>query len=170
MEQQVNSKKTILTYGLLAGATAISVALIGYAMDKVLNPGAVLSIISFLVPLALIVLGIKKHKQLNNGFLGWEQAIKVGIGIALIWGLLTLSFQYILENVIAPELLIEKIENFRQELTERGNSEEVITEQVEKKRNLNPFLGNSMGLLFFIFIGFVVSAISGAIMKKTEED
>ena len=170
MEQQANSKKTILTHGLLAGITAISVALIAYAMDKVLNPGTLLSIISFLVPLALIVSGIQRFKKVNDGFLGWEQAIKVGIGIALIWGLLTLSFQYILENIISPELLTEKIENFREELTELGNSEEVIKEQVEKKRNLNPFLGNAMGLLFFIFIGFVVSAISGAIMKKTKED
>ena len=169
MEQQANSKKTIITYGCIAGSIAILIALIGYATGNVLNPGVLLSMSSFILPIALIVLGIKKFKQINQGFLSWEQAIKVGIGIALIWGIVTLSFQYILENFIAPELLEQKIDSFREQLLLMGNDKDVIQEQIEKKRNQNPFLGNAMGLLFFTFIGFVVSAISGAIMKKTEE-
>jgi len=31
-------------------------------------------------------------------------------------------------------------------------------------------IGDSLGLLLFAFLGFVSSAIAGAIMKRTEED
>lgn len=170
MENQADSKKIIVTFGLISGAIAILIAIISYAMDKALNPGILLSTLSFALPLALVVLGIRQFKQKNNGFLKWGEAVKIGIGIALLWGVLALSFQYVLENVVAPELLDEKIELAREALENWGMDDDIIDEQLEKQRNQNPLLGISMGILLFTFIGFIVSAITGAIMKKTEED
>ena len=170
MKNQANSKQIILNYGLLAGGAAILIALISYAMGIAANPGIAISIISFIVPFVLIVLGIKKFKTSNQGFLTWGEAIKTGVGIALIWGLLTLSFQYILENVIAPELIEQKLEIARETLENWGMDDELIDAQIEKQQNQSPVFGLSMGMLLFAFLGFVVSAIAGAVMKKTEED
>lgn len=173
MENQANNKNIILIYGLIAGLAAILIALSSYLNGNNANPGALFSSLSFLLPLVIIVLGIKKVKKKNQGILSWEQAIKTGVGIALIWGILTLSFQYILENIIDPELLIEKIELFRERETSREvgrMTDEAIEKEVEKLKNQNPLIGNAFGLLAFIFIGFIVSAISGAIMKKTTDE
>jgi len=168
--QDADSKKIIINYGLIAGGIAILIALISYAMGIAANPGVVISIISFVLPFALIVLGIKKFKEKNNGFLTWGEAVKTGIGIALIWGVLTLSFQLFLENVIAPEIFEQKLEITREALENWGIDDDAIDEQIEKQRNASPIFGFAMGILLFAFLGFIVSAIAGAVMKKTEED
>ncbi|WP_299133630.1 DUF4199 domain-containing protein [uncultured Tenacibaculum sp.] len=170
MENQANSKSIILKYGLYTGGASILIALILYSMGKSVNPGIPMAIISFIVPLVLIILGIKNFKAANNNLMTWGQAVKVGVGIALIWGVLALIFQYLLENFIAPELIEQKIEFTRSSLENWGMTEDVIETQLEKQKNQNPLLTFSMGLLFMAFIGFVVSAIAGAIMKKTEEN
>ena len=170
MENQADSKQIIINYGLITGGAAIIITLISYSLGKAANPGPIFATLSFIIPFTLIVLGIRQYKKSNQNMLAWLQAVKVGIGIALIWGILALSFQYILENIIAPELIDEKIELIRENLENWGVDDDAIDQQIEKQRNLNPFFGNAMGLLLFIFLGFIVSAISGAIMKKTEED
>ncbi|WP_299620617.1 DUF4199 domain-containing protein [uncultured Tenacibaculum sp.] len=167
---EASTKKSIIDYGLITSIASIFITLIGYAMGNAANPGLVLGIIGFVVPITLIVLGIKNFKKRNNGFLKWAQAVKVGIGITIIWGLIALTFQYVLENYIDPNILEQKAELLRTQLENWGMDEDQIEESIEKQKNGNPLLGNALGLLFFAFIGFVVSAIAGAIMQKREED
>lgn len=170
MENQTNNKNIILEYGLYAGSTSVLLALVFYAMGKAANPGIAPSLISIILPLTLLVLGIRKFKLLNNDYLNWGQALKIGVGIAMLWGIIALGFQYILENVIAPELIEQKLEVARLSMEKWGISEDMIEESIESQKKQSPLLGISMGLLFFAFMGFVVSAIAGAIMKKTEEE
>ena len=170
MENQTNKKNIILEYGLYAGSISVLLALVFYAMEKAANPGIVLSLISIILPLTLLVLGIRKFKLLNNDYLNWGQALKIGVGIAMLWGIIALGFQYILENVIAPELIEQKLEVARLSMEKWGISEDMIEESIESQKKQSPLLGIAMGLLFFAFMGFVVSAIAGAIMKKTEEE
>ncbi|CAM1370548.1 DUF4199 domain-containing protein [Tenacibaculum xiamenense] len=169
MENQISSKNTILNYGLYAGGLSILLALVFYALGKAADPGIALSLIASIAPLTLLVLGIRKFKSLNNGYLTWGQAVKIGVGIAMVWGVLALGFNYVLENVIAPELIEQKLEVARTTMENWGISEDDIEKSLEDQKNQSPFLGIAMGLLFFAFMGFVVSAIAGAIMKKTEE-
>ena len=164
------SKNIIVTFGLISGLIAITISLIAYFLGKSVNPGALLSTLSFLLPVILIVIGIKKFKTQNKGFLKWAEAIKIGIGIALIWGLLALIFQYVLETYIDPSLIDDKIEVVRESLENWGMDDDVIEEELNKQKNKSPLFGISMGLLLFTFIGFVVSAITGAILKNTPED
>ncbi|MFY9242693.1 MAG: DUF4199 domain-containing protein [Polaribacter sp.] len=170
MENQANSKSIILNYGLYTGISSILIAVILYALGKSANPGIALGIVSFVIPLVILVLGIKKFKDANNGFMSWGQGVKVGVGIALIWGVLALAFQLILENIIDPNLIEQKLEVTRVTLENFGMTQEVIEEQLEKARNQNPLLASAYAMLFFAFIGFLVSAIAAAIMKKSEEE
>lgn len=170
MENQTNSKNTIINYGLLTGGVSILIGLISYATGNVANPGFLLSALAFIAPIVLIVLGIKKFKSENNGYLSWGQAVKIGVGIAVLWGLLALNFQYILENFIDPSILEQKTEIAREALEKWGLDDDVIEQSLEKQQNQNPLLAISMGMLMFAFIGFVISAIAGAVMKKTKEN
>jgi hypothetical protein len=170
MENQANSKSVILNYGLYTGITSILIAVILYALGKSAEPGIALGIVSFVAPLVVLILGIKKFKSDNNGFMSWGQGVKIGVGVALVWGVLALAFQLLLENVIAPELVQQKLEVARTQMENFGMSEEIIEQQMEKAKNQNPLVASSLALIFFIFIGFIVSAIASAIMKKSEEE
>ena len=170
MENQANSKSIILNYGLITGGASVFIALIAFAMGNSANPGIPLTILGFLVPTILIVLGIKKFKSINGGFLSWGQAVKIGVGISLVWAVIALTFQFILENYIDPTILEQKIELTRTALENWGMDQDVIDEQIEKQRNQSPLLTNAMGLMMIAFIGFVISAIAGAIMKESSEN
>ncbi|MGY0408380.1 MAG: DUF4199 domain-containing protein [Polaribacter sp.] len=170
MENQANSKSIILNYGLYAGIASIMIALILYAMGKSANPGIALSIVSFVLPLVILVIGIKKFKDTNGGFMSWGEGVKVGVGIALIWGVLALAFQFLLEHIIAPELIEQKLEVARTTLENLGITQDIIDQQIEKSRNQNPILASAFAMIIFAIIGFIVSAIAAAIMKKSEEE
>jgi len=170
MENQTNSKSVILNYGLYTGVLSILIALILFALGKSADPGVLLALVSFVAPLVLLILGIKKFKEANQGFMTWGQGVKIGVGIALVWGVLALGFQFLLENVISPELIDLKLQVARTQMENFGMSEDVIEAQMEKSKNQSPFFGFALGLIFFTIIGFVVSAITAAVMKNAKEE
>ncbi len=170
MDNKSVRKQIIVNYGLITGVASILITLISYATGNIVKPNILIATISFVLPIVLIVLGIKKYKSLNNGHLTWGQAVKVGIGISLIWGILTLIFQYILETYIDPSIVQQRLEYSVKALQDWGANEDVIKKTIEGQKNQNPLLSKSIGILGFIFIGFVTSAIAGAIMKKDTND
>ncbi len=171
MENKAESKKTILFYGLLTGGASILITLISYAMGNVVNPNILLKALSFVLPITLIVLGIRSYKSKNNGHLTWGQAVKIGVGISVIWGLLSLIFGYILEVHIDPSIMEQQLQFTVESLQKWGVKEDMIEETIRKTKESQASLTpRIMGLLFFIFGGFVISAIAGAIMKKDTND
>lgn len=170
MENKSVRKQIIVNYGLITGVVSILITLISYATGNIVKPNILIATISFVLPIVLIVLGIKKYKSLNNGHLTWGQAVKVGIGISLIWGILTLIFQYILETYIDPSIVQQRLEYSIKALQDWGANEEMIKKTIEGQKNQNPLLAKSIGVLGFIFIGFITSAIAGAVMKKDTND
>ena len=170
MENQASSKNTILNFGVYTGLSSVILTLILYALGIYANPGIAMAIIGIIIPATILVLGIRNFKSKNNGFLTWGQGVKVGVGIALIWGLIAIGFTLLLEQVISPELIEQKLEASRTLMQNFGATEEIIEQEIEKARNQNPFVASSFGLIFLVFIGFVISAIASAIMKKSEEE
>ena len=171
MENQANSKSIILNYGIILGVLSIILNMVIYAMDKSFNPGWVFGTIGFILPIALIVLGIKKFKESNNGFMSWGQAVKTGVGIMLISTLIALFYQQIFENFIEPDFAQQKLEYVEQQYIDAGMDEDQIEASMEMaKKFQGPFISSAFALIGFAIYGFIISAIAGAIMKKTEEE
>ena len=171
MENQANSKSIILNYGLILGVLSIILNMIIYAMDKSFNPGWVFGSIGFLLPIVLIILGIKKFKSDNNGFMSWGQAVKTGVGIMLISTLIAVLYQQIFENFIEPDFALQKIEHVKQQYLDAGMDEDQVESSIEMaKKFQGPVISSAFALIGFAIYGFIISAIAGAIMKKTEEN
>lgn len=171
MENQANSKSIILNFGLYYGIGLVLLSVIMYAMGMHLEGGAISPIVMGLVIIATIVLGIKKFKLNNNGFLSFGQAIKIGVGIAVVGTLLSIVYQQIFINFIEPDFMEQVSLKLQQTWVDAGLSEEQIEAQLEMQKKMSgPVISSALGLLFYAFIGFVISAIAGAIMKKTEEN
>ncbi len=84
--QEANSKKFIINYGLLLGIISVILGVIIYVTNAYLNPSWIYSVIGIAIPIVIITLGIKAYKTANGGYLGLGEAIKVGLGIAVIGG------------------------------------------------------------------------------------
>ena len=171
MENQANSKSIILNYGVYLGVVTVLINLIMFAMGMHLDPHWSVSLISGVFFIGLIVLGIKKYKETNGGFLTWGQGVKVGVGISIIAALIGVIYNYVFISFIEPDFMAKVMEIQNQKLIDQGQTEEQI-EAINKmgKAFQSPTLMAAMGIIGSAIGGFIVAAIAAAIMKKTEEE
>lgn len=171
MENQVNSKSIILNYGLYLGLIGVFIHLIFYATGNLVELGWLSGIIGFIAMIVLLILGIKKFKTENYGFLTFGQALKVGVGVAVISAVITTIYTLIFTNIIEPGFQEQVMELQKQAWIDAGLNEDQIesSEAMAKKFN-SPMITAPLAIVVSAFFGFIISAIGGAIMKKTEED
>jgi len=169
-DQQKPTNKIALNYGLYLGIASILISVILYALGKHQEQDWKNGLISFIVMATIITLGIKKYKEFNGGFMTLGQGLKTGIGIALIGGVIGIIYTLIFVTVIEPDSLAQGMELARQKLLDNPNiSEEQIDAQMEMAKKFStPGMIAAFGLLWTLFLGFVISLIAGAIMQKKE--
>jgi|TARA_R110002072_G_scaffold20671_19_gene74692 hypothetical protein len=171
MENQVSSKSTMLNYGLVLGVVSILINLVVYAMGKHLDQDWMVGAIAFIAMIVVIVLGIKNYKLANSNIISWGQAVKIGVGIAIVSAVIGIIYNLIFVNFIEPDFMAQMLE--KQKLAwEEAN---MTTEQIEGAESMmktfsSPAITSAIGIIAAAFFGFIISAIAGAIMKRTEED
>jgi uncharacterized integral membrane protein len=171
MENQVSSKSTMLNYGLVLGLTSIFINLIAYAIGIHLDQDWRVGALAFVAMIVIIVLGIKNFKAVNSNLITWGQSVKIGVGISIISALLGLTYNLIFINFIEPDFMNLMME--KQVMAwEEAN---MTSEQIEGAKSMmetfsSPAITSAIGIIAAAFFGFIISAIAGAIMKRTEED
>lgn len=171
MENQANSKSIIINYGIILGVIGVFSHLALYASGKLIELNWVNSVVGLLATVILIVLGIKKFKEANGTYLSFGQALKVGVGIAVVSGIVAIIYTQLFVNVIDPGFQDQLMEVQKQAWLDAGMNDEQIESSVEMtKKFQGPLISSGMIIVFSAFIGFIISAIAGAIMKKSAEE
>lgn len=173
MENQTNSRNIILNYGLIYGAVIVFINLIIFALGMTFDvTGGVINMVALtLCIIGLPVLAIKKFKKENNGFLIWGEALKIGVGIVVVGAFISIIYTHVFTGIIQPDFYEQLTEFQTGKFLEAGLTEEQIESQLAMQAKFQgTIIGDALGLLFYVFLGFVVSAIAGAIMKHTEDD
>jgi len=167
-DQQKPTNKIALNYGLYLGIASVLVSVIMYAIGKQHEQDWKTGVLSFLIMVTIIVLGIKKYKEFNGGFMTLGQALKTGIGIALIGGVISIAYTLIFITFIEPDALEQGMEIARQKMLDNPNlSEEQVDAQMEMAKKFSgPGMIAGFGLLWTIFLGFVISLISTIGLQK----
>jgi len=171
-DQQKPTNKIALNYGIYLGVISILIGVIRYALGMQYDHDMVFGILSFIIMIVLVVLGIKKYKEANGGFLTLGQGLKTGIAISLIGAVIGILYAIIFLTFIEPEFMATKFEMARQKMMENPNmTEEVIDQSIEmQKKFSSPGMIAAFGLLWNLFLGFVISLIASAIMQKKENE
>ena len=171
MENQTSSKGTILNYGLYMGGASILVSLIKYATGMQYEQEWYSGLIGLVILIAFIVLGIKKYKFDNGGFISFGKAVKIGLGITFISTLLIIAYFTIFSMVIEPDFMERTIEAQKIVWADSfGMTEGQIEDSVENTRKYF-YLSLFGGILIMnLFLGGITSLIAGAVMKNNEED
>ena len=170
MENQNASVKNIaFTYGLLLALFSITISVVAYVTGNHLDKNLWVSIISFLVTTALIIFGIKKFKVANDGFLSLGEALKVGLAIAVISGIIVAVYNYIFMTAIEPDFINQLMEVSREEMIKQNpNMTEKEMEMALNisKKFMSPGIMSAFAILGSLFTGFIISLIGGLIMKQ----
>ena len=174
MENQKSSATSVmLNYGLILGFVSILIAVINFAFGDVYKPHWIISVIGIAVSIAVIVMGLKKVKEDNGGYLKLGEALKTGLGIALISGIVYTVYLFVFTSYIEPEFYANMAKV--QEATILEKYPNMSDEQLEASKEmagkfLGPGVTAAMTLAGSLFFGFIISLIAGLIMQKKEEE
>ena len=121
-------------------------------------------VIGFVLEIILVFIAIKIFRdKFNNGLLSFTEAIKIGIVMMIIVGIgLFISMSFIDEDFQIRKA-IEMVEQYQPD-----KLDETIEKIEEGKKNPKYLMSFGLFLVYFIFLGFVISAISGTILGKKE--
>lgn len=174
MEQQAKTGATALKYGLILAGVSIALTLMLFVQDMHTTINYTTIIIGMVLPFLLILLGsifgIREFKKKNNGMLSVGQGIKIGVGTALIYGVVALAFNFLMAEVIDPDMATKQAASLETFMTEMGAPYESIEAERAKIENPNYAQSIGGGLLFFIFLGLLASFIPSLVMRKKVEE
>ncbi|WP_062059068.1 DUF4199 domain-containing protein [Aquimarina longa] len=169
---KVSSKKTIINNGVLLGIISVLLGVIMYVTNTYTDPHWVYNLVGFLVIIGIITYGIKSYKTSNNGYLTLSEAIKIGLGIALIGGIIGAIWSLTVTTVIEPDYTQQVLEVQREKMIETypDFSQEQIDQSMSIAEKLSsPFVSIALSIIASLFFGFIISLISGLIMQKKQD-
>ncbi len=173
MENQptVSRKSIMINYGVLFGFASIITQLLIYVFGNIYEPHWSFIVLSVAVTTIFIVLGIKKVKDSQGGFLSMGEAIKTGLGIALISSIIYSLYLVVFQHVIEPSYFDNLA--LLQERTIIEQNPQMTDEQLEQAKGFAAMFNNSgvnvaITIVFSLFLGLIISFFSGLVMKKAE--
>ncbi len=168
MEHEKPSIKPIAyTYGIYLSLLTIAGIIILYVLNEEQN--WIISLISFLITIVVYYYGISKYKKENANLLSIKDALKVGMGMAVISGVIAAIYAVIHYGIIAPEFIDGIREKAMDDMmSQNPNMEGEALEMGTKMINMftSKFFMATMFLISSLFFGFIISLITGAIMKN----
>ncbi len=174
MENQTTTpKQVMLNNGLMLGLVSILIAVVNFAFGDVYKPHWSISLISFAATIVFIVLGLKKIKENNGGFLSLGESLKTGLGIALISGIIYVIYFYLFTNFIEPEYFsnLAKVQEVTLLETYPNFTDEQMESAMQMSQKFSGFgMISAIVVIMSLFFGFIISLIAGLIMKKTNEE
>ena len=168
MENQKSSAtQTMLNYGLILGIVSILMSVGIYAMGMIYDQGIAVMLASFVIMAVVIFLGLKNFKG-ANGSLTLGEALKVGLGIALISAIISIIYNQIFINFIEPDFMENMMKVGEQKMLEQNPN--MTDEQLEVAKGMqekmsSPLIGIAFGIIGSLFFGFIISLIEGLILK-----
>lgn len=166
---QPKTGKFALNYGLLLGGASIVFSLMLYSMDMHYERGFAVQAVGIVIAIAAIVLCIYQFKKANQGFLTISEALKLGAGVALIGGILSLLYFFVLSNFLEPDFMDNMFEIGKQQAMESNPelTEEQIDQGIEMQKKF-AWISYPVILIINVVIGLVIGLITGLIMKKAK--
>lgn len=166
--QQVSIKKIALNYGVIWGLLSIVLSVIAYVTNTYLERPMWLTIAGIAIMVGIIVYGLKAFKLENEGFLSVSESLKVGLAISLIAAIIGTIYNYIFMTVIEPDFVTQSLDIAREQMVTQNP--DMTQEQMDmamgiSEKMMTPLVMSAMGIIMTLFLGFIVSLISGLIMK-----
>lgn len=174
MEQKITPAKSASSLGILFGAIMILQFVVMYILDP--DPlenkwmGITTSTLNFLVlPILFIVLGTTNYKnKINEGFINFSDALKIGVSIMAIAALVYSIFSIIF-NLIFPEYLDQTMDKTAAVM--RASNPNMTDDQIDMAMSVtrkfsSPWISFPVTMAIYCFLGLLYSLIVGAIVKN----
>ena len=160
--------KFSLNYGLILGAIGVVFGVMLYLQDMHTSQSPVIMVIGLVLAAAVTYFGITNFKKQNDGILSLGQAVKIGAGIALVAGIISVLYNIVLVEAIDVNAKSDIMDARLGPALESG---EITQEQfdLQKEQSIQfwwmsyPFI-----IIINVLIGLVFGLIFGLIFKKAK--
>jgi hypothetical protein len=174
MENQTPSiKTTIINYALILSAISIAFNLMLYFLDMHYQQSQMTGIVGIVIMIGVLIYSFIDHKKLNEGYLSLSEALKIGLGISALAGLIGVAYTFVLTEFLDPNMM-EKALDFQLEKM-RIDNPEMTQDQLDGIRSMQekfsgPLIRSAFQIIGSLFIGFIISLIGGLIVKKSRSE
>ncbi|MCK7589962.1 DUF4199 domain-containing protein [Subsaxibacter sp. CAU 1640] len=168
-EQKPKASKFIINYGVILGIVSILISVVMYVTNLYIEKSWIAGTLSFIAMVAILIYGINEFKKNNAGFLSLGQAIKLGIGMALVAGIIGVVYNLIFVNFIEPDFMEQMMQmQFDKMVEDNPNmTQEQLEMSMEMGRKFSsPWITSAISIVGSLFLGLIISLIGGLIMKK----
>ena len=173
--KNVNFLSIALRNGILLGLASVAFTVLLYVTDFLYTDNTLLAVITWLINIAIsvvfIVMAVEQYKKANEGFLSIGEAIKVGVLVAVIAGVIGAIYQVIYATIIDPDYYDKVVEVAMKKMSAMANfNEEQLEEFQDKMYDNKPSIVSSFStsIIFSAIGGLIISAIVGAVKKKEQ--
>ncbi|MFD0762552.1 DUF4199 domain-containing protein [Lutibacter aestuarii] len=171
--QKSSSKQVILNYGLILGVVSVILSVAIYAMGKIYDQGFGVMFASFVIMAVIIFMALKNFRAGNNNLLSLGEALKIGLGIALVGAIISIIYNQIFINFIEPDFMENMMKVGEQKMLEQYpnmSDEQLESAKAMQQKMSSPLIGAAMGIVGSLFFGFIISLIEGLILKRSVEE
>ena len=166
-------KSHILQYGILLGGISVVFALMLFFLDMHYTQESAVNWINWAITITILLMAIYSFRKSNDGFLSLSEALKLGLGISVISALVAIVYTFILINFLDPDTIEKTIEVTQNKMLDENP--EMSQEQIDMAKEMQ-LKFSSIGvistiiLIFSLVFGFIVSLISGLILKRNRPE
>lgn len=143
----------------------IAYSLVLYMLDA--NESSAAQWVSYGFIAAGIYLATKSKRDNSNGLLSYGQGLGTGVGVAFFASILVAFYTYVFFGFIDPDMLEEMLLRTEDEMYNQGLPDDQVEMAMEMTRKfMMPGPMAAMVVLSYTFVGFLISLVTSAILKK----
>ncbi len=169
-EIQPKTGKFAMKFGLILGAVGVVLGLMLFLQDAHTQQNSSIQLVSLAITIAVILWALVSFRKANGGLLSISQGLKIGAGIGVIAGIITVVWNLLLANVLDPDFAMTVTQaRIAEAAAENNLSPEMVQQQTEMGVKFF-WIGYPIILIVSTLIGLVVGLIGGLILKKSVEE
>jgi hypothetical protein len=174
-------KKTILTYGLIAGVLSmIFTFLIATLCDRdmiAFDRAELVGYASMVIALSMIFFGIKSYRDnYGNGAIRFWKGVQIGILITCIGSVMYIAGAELytaINPAFGPKVMEKYKEYETRKLDQKGASQQEIDATVQQMADMekmmdNPLVRFGIYLIEIFPVGLLITFLSAALLRKRE--
>ena len=172
-DQNLELKKYISQYGALLGGISVVFGLMLFSMDMHYQNETSTTIVSLVLTLGVIVFAQYSYRKDNEDFMSLSQGIKMGLGIGAVSGLINVAYFLVLSNILDLEMMNKALEmGMNQFLDQNPEASQDTINQVEsmQEKFSGPIISSSFLIIASLLTSFVISLITGLILKRNRPE
>lgn len=165
MENQTTTTRTALKWGVIFGIINVLYNTILYVSGQFSNK--TLGYVVYLIIGLGVFLTLKDFKKENQGFISFGQGLGLGTMMSTVMGLISGFYSLAYMKFIDTSLNAQMLKMIEQDMERQGTPDDQIEQGMEvMKMVMQPGFIFIIGLFLVVFVGFIISLITSAIMKK----